>query len=127
MIWDTNSVIFFLQDLLPLSSKAFLLTELNKKKLSYSIITEIELLSWKKLTETETETISRFLFNFSRIELSEEIKDETIRIRKAYGIKVPDAIISASALILNEPSLTHNHKDFKKVKGLKILDPLNLQ
>ncbi|OYX14809.1 MAG: hypothetical protein B7Z16_14085, partial [Algoriphagus sp. 32-45-6] len=79
MIWDTNSVIFFLQDLLPLSSKAFLLTELNKKKPSYSIITEIELLSWKKLTETETETISRFLFNFSRIELSEEIKDETIR------------------------------------------------
>ena len=127
MIWDTNSVIFFLQDLLPLSSKAFLLTELNKKKPSYSIITEIELLSWKKLTETETGTISRFLFNFSRIELSEEIKDETIRIRKAYGIKVPDAIISASVLILNEPLLTHNHKDFKKVKGLKILDPLNLQ
>lgn len=127
MIWDTNSVIFFLQDLLPLSSKVFLLTELNKKKPSYSIITEIELLSWKKLTETETETISRFLFNFSRIELSEEIKDETIRIRKAYGIKVPDAIIAASALILNEPLLTHNLKDFKKVDGLKILDPLNLE
>ena len=127
MIWDTNSVIFFLQDLLPLTSKSFLLTELNKKRPSYSIITEIELLSWKKLSETETKTISRFLFNFSRIELSGQIKDETIRIRKAYGIKVPDAIIEASALILNQPLLTHNLKDFKNVEGLKILDPLNLE
>jgi hypothetical protein len=127
MIWDTNSVIFFLQDLLPLTSKPFLLTELNKKRPSYSIITEIELLSWKKLSETETKTISRFLFNFSRIELSGQIKDETIRIRKAFGIKVPDAIIAASALILNQPLLTHNLKDFKNVEGLKILDPLNLE
>ncbi|MCU0400907.1 MAG: type II toxin-antitoxin system VapC family toxin [Algoriphagus sp.] len=103
------------------------MTELNKKRPSYSIITEIELLSWKKLSETETKTISRFLFNFSRIELSGQIKDETIRIRKAFGIKVPDAIIAASALILNQPLLTHNLKDFKNVEGLKILDPLNLE
>ena len=99
MVWDTNSIIFFLQDLLPQSSKDFLLNDLKRNKPKFSIITEIELLSWSRLSDSEGKIISAFLSNFYRIELSEEIKEETIRIRKSYGIKVPDAIIAASALL----------------------------
>lgn len=127
MVWDTNSIIFFLQDLLPKPSKDFLLKELRRNKPKFSIITEIELLSWKKLSESEAKIISGFLFNFYRVELSKEIKEATIQVRRTHGLKVPDAIFAASALILNQPLLTHNLKDFKLVKGLEVLDPMSFE
>ena len=126
MVWDTNAIIFFLQDLLPESSKLSLFKELNRRDQYYSIITEIELLSWKKLTEKEKLVISDFLSHFKKIELSEEVKDETIRIRKKLNIKIPDAIIAASALVQGQELLTHNQKDFEKVKGLRIFNPMEL-
>lgn len=126
MVWDTNAIIFFLQDLLPESSKLSLFKELNRRDQYYSIITEIELLSWKKLTEKEKLVISDFLSHFRKIELFEDVKDETIRIRKRLNIKIPDAIIAASALVQGQELLTHNQKDFEKVKGLRIFNPMEL-
>ncbi|SDD34882.1 hypothetical protein SAMN04488104_102549 [Algoriphagus faecimaris] len=117
---------FFLQDLLPESSKLSLLEELYQRDQYYSIITEIELLSWKKLTEKEKLVISDFLSHFRKIELSEDVKDETIRIRKRLNIKIPDAVIAASALVQGKELLTHNQKDFEKVKGLEIFNPMEL-
>lgn len=126
MLWDTNSIIFFLQDLLPSPSKAFLLKELNLKKPQISIITEIELLSWPKISRVEIGNISEFLSNFESIGLTEEIKIVTIQLRKSTGLKIPDAVIAATAITQAVPLLTNNLKDFEKVDFLKILDPMNL-
>ncbi len=126
MLWDTNSIIFFLQDLLPSPSKAFLLKELNLRKPQISIITEIELLSWPKISRVEIGNISEFLSNFESIGLTEEIKIITIQLRKSTGLKIPDAIIAATAITQAVPLLTNNLKDFEKVDFLKILDPMNL-
>lgn len=126
MVWDTNAIIFFLQDLLPESSKRSLLKELNQGDQYYSIITEIELLSWKKLTEKEKLVISDFLSHFIKINHSEDVKNETIHLRKKFNIKIPDAIIAASALLQGQELLTHNRKDFEKVKGLLIFNPMEL-
>ncbi len=126
MLWDTNSIIFFLQDLLPSPSKAFLLKELNLRKPQISIITEIELLSWPKISRVEIGNISEFLSNFEIIGLTEEIKIVTIQLRKSTGLKIPDAVIAATAITQAVPLLTNNLKDFEKVDFLKILDPMNL-
>jgi|LauGreDrversion4_2_1035121.scaffolds.fasta_scaffold824809_2 predicted nucleic acid-binding protein len=126
MLWDTNSIIFFLQDLLPSPSKAFLLKELNLRKPQISIITEIELLSWPKISRVEIGNISEFLSNFESIGLTEEIKIVTIQLRKSTGLKIPDAVIAATAITQAVPLLTNNLKDFEKVDFLKILDPMNL-
>ena len=126
MLWDTKSIIFFLQDLLPSPSKAFLLKELNLRKPQISIITEIELLSWPKISRVEIGNISEFLSNFESIGLTEEIKIVTIQLRKSTGLKIPDAVIAATAITQAVPLLTNNLKDFEKVDFLKILDPMNL-
>ena len=126
ILWDTNSIIFFLQDLLPSSSRDFLLGELGNKTPKISVITELELLSWQKISPEQSKTISLFLSNFGKVDLNEEIKEITINIRKSTGLKIPDAIIAASALALDLPLLTNNLKDFQKVDFLKILDPMNL-
>ena len=126
MLWYTNSIIFFLQDLLPSSSKSFLLKELNLRKPQISIITEIELLSWPKISRVEIGNISEFLSNLESIGLTEEIKIAKIQLRKSTGLKIPDAVIAATAITQAVPLLTNNLKDFEKVHFLKILDPMNL-
>lgn len=126
MVWDTNAIIFFLQDLLPQRSKDFLLQELKRSTPYFSIISEIELLSWPKLSIPERQTIADFLSHFERIELTEEVKQETIRIRKTIGLKVPDSIIAASALTHQTQLLSNNLKDFARVPNLELIDPLNI-
>ena len=52
------------------------------------------------------------------------VTDKVIELRKATSIKLPDAIIAATALVNGLVLWTHNTEDFKQVKGLKIFDPL---
>jgi len=49
---------------------------------------------------------------------------QTIRLRQMRKIKIPDAIIAASALIQGLPLVTHNVSDFQWIEGLSLLDPL---
>jgi hypothetical protein len=57
------------------------------------------------------------------IELEKEIKLKTAEIRKAYKIKLPDAVIAATALTFNFTLLTRNISDFKNIDGLKLINP----
>jgi predicted nucleic acid-binding protein len=83
-------------------------------------------MSWPKISRVEIGSISEFLSNFESIGLTEEIKIVTIQLRKSTGLKIPDAVIAATALTQAVPLLTNNLKDFEKVDFLKIFDPMNL-
>jgi len=54
--------------------------------------------------------------------LNEDIVAKTIELRKKYKIKLPDAIIAATALVFNLVLITHNTIDFKNIKNLKMMD-----
>jgi len=58
-------------------------------------------------------------------DLENDLKLKTAEIRKEYKIKLPDAIIAANALIYDLTLITRNTKDFKQIKGLKMVDPYN--
>ena len=51
---------------------------------------------------------------------------QTLEIRKKHQIKLPNAIIAATAIHHNLILITNNEKDFASVKGLKILNPHKL-
>ncbi len=53
--------------------------------------------------------------------LSEDIVEMTIEIRKQYKTKLPDAIIAATALSNGLCIITRNTKDFERVEGLKVV------
>jgi hypothetical protein len=53
---------------------------LNGKILSLSIISELELLSFKKLTQKESKIITSFLSELKIEHISEEIKNCTIKL-----------------------------------------------
>jgi len=58
------------------------------------------------------------LSNLSEQPLSEEIVKRCIQLRQTTSLKVPDAIIAATALHLERPLVTRNINDFQKVPNL---------
>ena len=78
-----------------------------------SIITWMELLIGAKTTKEETD-LKAFLERFRRYELSTEIAELTIKIRQQHKIRLPDAIIWATAQISNAILVTRNTRDFSK-------------
>lgn len=108
---DTNAIIYALNDGLVLPSG----------KYAISIITEIELLSYPKLSSTEKDKIQTLLRYFEIFNITREIKENTITIRRETGIKLPDSIIGATALVHNL-ILVSNDKQLSKIKALNVVD-----
>jgi len=61
---------------------------------------------------------------FSELAVTGDVVDRAIAIRRERRMKAPDAIIAASALVMNARLATRNTADFKNVKGLHLVDPL---
>jgi len=119
---DTNAVIYYFRGMQK-AIAVFKLIEDANEEVNLSVITKIELLSFDN--EDELKNIDRLLVNSRIFSLDDEIVDKTIEVRKKYKLKLPDAIIAATAMINNLILVTHNKKDFKEIRGLKIIDPLN--
>ena len=58
--------------------------------------------------------------------LQDGIIQETIRIRKYYKLKLPDALIVATALVNDMTLIADNDKDFILVPELKYINPKRL-
>lgn len=70
-------------------------------------------MSFPKITPKEEFVINSFIGDMHIINLNEEVKRETKRIRKLYGLKLPDAIIAATAIYLHCRLLTADQQFFK--------------
>jgi predicted nucleic acid-binding protein len=57
------------------------------------------------------------------IPLTQSIVERTIELRSMVSIKLPDAVIAASALVENLPLMTRNTGDFMRIPGLMLVDP----
>ncbi|HAQ18408.1 MAG TPA: PIN domain nuclease [Prolixibacteraceae bacterium] len=122
-LWDTNTAIYYLQQQFPLSAEKYIDDLLKKESPIISAITEIELLCWKTATEKDTEIINGFINDSLVIELEQLIKLKTAEIRKAHRIKLPDAIIAATALVYGLTLVSRNTEDFKNIPDLNIINP----
>jgi len=122
-LWDTNTVIYFLQQQFPPKAEKFIDLTLKKSAPSISVITEIELLCWDTPGEKDLKVLHNFVEDAIVFELDKDIKIKTARIRKSHKIKLPDAIIAATALTYNLILLTRNVSDFKNIDGLETINP----
>lgn len=122
-LWDTNTVIYYLQQLFPQSAETFIDNLLKEERPIISAITEIELLCWKAATEKDLEVLNDFITECLVIELEQPIKIKTAEIRKANRIKLPDAIIAATALVYGLTIISRNIDDFKNIDGLVCINP----
>ena len=83
-----------------------------------SIITEIELLSFSKLTSAEETLIRDTLAKLAIYGIDQDIKEEAIRLRRESGLKLPDAIIAATA-ICHQAILVTNDAQLQNVPDLQ--------
>jgi predicted nucleic acid-binding protein len=78
-----------------------------------SVISFIEVMVGAK-NATEENAIQGFLGTFEILELSAEIAREAISIRKQFRLKIPDAIVYASARTQGCMLISRNTKDLKQ-------------
>ena len=104
-LFDTNILIDYLNGY----NEAKLIIEQYQNP-QISIITKIEILVGA--TESDNDILREFLHSFSVIALNEEIAEIAVKIRQENKVKLPDAIIWASAKYKNSLLITRNTKDF---------------
>lgn len=91
-----------------------------------SFISEIELQVWKPTNPDDIIVYQKFVSISIILGLQDGIITETIRVRKTYNLKLPDALIAATCLVNNLTLIADNDKDFAKVTSLKCVNPSTL-
>jgi len=116
---DTNVVIDYLSNRLPAPTAS----QIDKLPGIISVITRIELMGWYNSTSAQLERLRPFIISSQTYNLSEEIIQQTITLRQQYKIKLPDAVVAATAIVYNHTLITRNIIDFKNIAGLNFENP----
>src|SRR5437899_6993257 len=82
-----------------------------------SVITEMELLSWPSLTSEEERKVREFLGQVVICELTPSIRARAVQLRKEQHLKLPDAVVCATAMEFGVELWT-NDMTLAKVSGL---------
>ena len=122
-LWDTNITVYYLQQQFSVSAEKFMDELLIEYQPAISVISEIELLCWKSHSEKDEVILRSFIQDAIVIELETSIKLKTAEIRKSTKLKLPDAIIAATAIEFDLILLTRNVSDFNKIPSLKFINP----
>ena len=109
-VLDTNAVIYL--------QRGQLAEALPVADYSVSVITEMELLSFPDLGAQDRAWLERFLLAVQIIGIEPDIKHRAIELRRDYRLKLPDAVIVATALVGDSELLT-NDRQLARVNGLR--------
>ncbi len=110
-VLDTNVALYLLGGCLlqPLPTGEFYL----------SVISEMEMLSYPSLTDEEASRVRQFLAQVTVVGLSESVKNMAIALRKQYRLKLPDAIICATASLV-DATLLSNDAQLQRVGEINV-------
>jgi len=115
---DSNIIIYLSKREVPLS----FLDQFDEHYIS--VITYMEVLGYQFRDPKEEAFIREMMEVFRIIFIDQKIADMAIEIRRKQRIKLPDAIIAATAKVLNLCLVTRNIDDFKKVE-IQIANPFD--
>ena len=104
-IFDTNIMIDFLRGIPEARQEVA-----RFKKPMISVVTWVEVLVG--VPPSQEAKVRAFLRRFEIVDLSGDIAERTIGIRREHRIKLPDAIIWATAQVEGALLVTRNTKDF---------------
>ncbi|MFT4061676.1 MAG: PIN domain-containing protein [Edaphocola sp.] len=110
---DTNCFIYFLDAnpvLLPFAEEGW----------AFSYISEIELLSKKDISGNEENIVRQMLSLCYKVNHSQALTELTIMLKRRHTIKLPDAVVAATSLLLQLPLITAD-KSFQKIKEINCI------
>lgn len=91
----------------------------RRARLGYSVITRAELTAGAA-DERELELIRRLLGAMSEYPVDRRVADRAGLVRGETGVRLPDALIAATALIHGLTVHTRNLRDFQRIPGLRL-------
>jgi predicted nucleic acid-binding protein len=100
LLSDTNPLIYLLGGNIEVAEI------LDEKQVWLSAISELELFGKRSLSKSDIREINALLDNCFIAELSPQVKRIVKEIMQSVVVKLPDAIIAATALYLDLPLLT---------------------
>lgn len=110
---DTNVLIYLASGRLePLAVTGFFI----------SVVSVIEALGHPNLAPTENAKLRAVLIDLTEVKVDEAIRDEAIRLRQTTRLRLPDAIIAATAIVTGSELFTHD-AILLKVPGLSASAP----
>jgi predicted nucleic acid-binding protein len=119
---DSNTIIDFCNGKLPKKGRLFLFGISPE----ISIITNIELFSTRNIPMEEYNLLEKFVSISTIHNLDQNLVEKTIEIRQRNKIKLPDAVIAATAITYGLTLISRNNKDFESIKGLKFINPYEI-
>jgi predicted nucleic acid-binding protein len=90
-----------------------------------SVITEIEALSWINPDKSKEQIVKSFIQDAIVLALTSAVVTQCVSIRRSQKIKIPDAIMAATAMV-HSLTLITSDSDFNNIDGLQVIDPSSL-
>jgi predicted nucleic acid-binding protein len=118
LLLDTNVLIYHLQRAISAEITEQLALTIVAHQAHISVITRIEMLAWKGHTDLSLQQTTELLAQLPELGLNEAVIAQTVHVRKVHSLKLPDALIAATALVHGLQLVTANTADFKRVDGL---------
>ncbi len=85
-------------------------------RVHYSVITRAELYAGTSVTAL----VDKLLAPFREITVARAVAERAGRIRHQSGVRLPDALIAATAIEHRLGLVTRNRRDFGAVRGLRL-------
>ncbi|HQR82211.1 MAG TPA: type II toxin-antitoxin system VapC family toxin [Thiotrichales bacterium] len=120
ILLDSNTLIYLSKELLPIDEVLP-----DGETYAVSVVTYMEVMGYPFESQEEENLILSLFSHFHIIMVDAAIANRVIALRKEYKIKLPDAIICATALT-HQAQLFTNDTRLRQIKGLsvKIVSPL---
>ena len=91
--------------------------------IGYSAITRLEALGFSGLSPADEGGLTQLLAQFEEAPVTSAVVDAAIQMRRTSRIKIPDALIAATAVVYAATLVTSNARDFSGIAALRVLDP----
>ena len=88
----------------------------KRHRLHFSVVTRAELVAGNSATDAITELLAPF----KEISVDRTVAERAGRIRRESGVRLPDALIAATALEHGLSLVTRNRSDFDKIRQLRL-------
>jgi len=124
-LFDTNILVHYLNGSFP-QTRLETIDRMLETSFQVSVISKLELLGWKGHTAETLELAAAFLSEAVVIPVDLAVADRALYLKLHYTIRLPDAIIAATALETDSTLVTRNTTDMAKIRQVKVMDPFKL-
>jgi predicted nucleic acid-binding protein len=91
----------------------------GRHRLHYSVVSRAELFAGNSASDL----VSQLLAPFREVTVDRSVAERAGRVVCEFRLRMPDALIAATALENRLTLMTRNRKDFEKVRGLRMRTP----